>query len=101
MRLFRTLGQKSGVRNHSTLDITRLSMERYLQEIIENKNVLEGQEMPLKRFFEVKRCYNRNCCLNYSVPTYIFYKYQNNNVKHDNNVKKEDIDYFLDVACNY
>lgn len=54
MRLFRTLGQKSGVRNHSTLDITRLSMERYLQEIIENKNVLEGQEMPLKRFLKSK-----------------------------------------------
>ena len=29
------------------------------------------------------------------------YKYQNNNVKHDSNVKKEDIDYFLDVACHY
>ena len=83
--------------NRSTLDNIRLSMEQYLQEVIGNKNVLENQEKPLKQFLKSKGA-TTEVVTSITQFLHSFYKYQDNNVKHDSNVKKEDVDYFLDMA---
>ena len=83
--------------NRSTLDNIRLSMEQYLQAVIGNKNVLENQEKPLKQFLKSKGA-TTEVVTSITQFLHSFYKYQDNNVKHDSNVKKEDVDYFLDMA---
>ena len=87
----------AGGSNRSTLDNIRLSMEQYLQEVIGNKNVLENQEKPLKQFLKSKGA-TTEVVTSITQFLHSFYKYQDNNVKHDSNVKKEDVDYFLDMA---
>lgn len=87
----------AGGSNRSTLDNIRLSMEQYLQEVIGNKNVLENQEKPLKQFLKSKGA-TTEVVTSITQFLHSFYKYQDNNVKHDSNVKKEDVDYFLDIA---
>ncbi len=87
----------AGGSNRSTLDNIRLSMEQYLQEVIGNKNVLEKQEKPLKQFLKSKGA-TTEVVTSITQFLHSFYKYQDNNVKHDSNVKKEDVDYFLDMA---
>ena len=87
----------AGGSNRSTLDNIRLSMEQYLQEVIGNKNVLENQEKPLKQFLKSKGA-TTEVVTSSTQFLHSFYKYQDNNVKHDSNVKKEDVDYFLDMA---
>lgn len=87
----------AGGSNRSTLDNIRLSMEQYLQEVIGNKNVLENQEKPLKQFLKSKGA-TTEVVTSITQFLHSFYKYQDNNVKHDSNVKKEDVDYFLNMA---
>lgn len=87
----------AGGSNRTTLDNIRLSMEQYLQEVIGNKNVLENQEKPLKQFLKSKGA-TTEVVTSITQFLHSFYKYQDNNVKHDSNVKKEDVDYFLDIA---
>ncbi len=86
-----------GGSNRTTLDNIRLSMEQYLQEVIGNKNVLENQEKPLKQFLKSKGA-TTEVVTSITQFLHSFYKYQDNNVKHDSNVKKEDVNYFLDIA---
>lgn len=83
--------------NRATLDNVRLALERYLQEVLGNNNTLEHQEKPLKDFLKEKRA-TEDVRNGITTSLHNFYRYQNDHVKHDYDVKDEDVDYYINVA---
>lgn len=87
----------AGGSSRSTLDDVRLSLERYLQEVVGNKFTLEKQASSLKQYLKSKGA-TPEIITSITQSLVSFYKYQDNNVKHDSNVKDEDVGYFLNLA---
>ncbi len=83
----------------SILDDTRLALELYLQKVIGNKETLEHQTSRLKVFLKSKNA-TQEVITGITTSLNNFYRYQNDNVKHANNVKDEDIEYYINVAQN-
>lgn len=83
--------------NRATLDNIRLALERYLQEVLGNSNTLEHQEKPLKEFLKEKNA-TEDVRTGITSSLHNFYRYQNDHVKHDYDVKDEDADYYINVA---
>lgn len=83
----------------SILDDTRLALELYLQKVIGNKETLEHQTSRLKFFLKSKNA-TQEVITGITTSLNNFYRYQNDNVKHANNVKDEDVEYYINVAQN-
>lgn len=83
--------------NRATLDNVRLALERYLQEVLGNSNTLEHQEKSLKEFLKEKNA-TEDVRTGITTSLHNFYRYQNDHVKHDYDVKDEDVDYYINVA---
>lgn len=83
--------------NRATLDNVRLALERYLQEVLGNSNTLEHQEKHLKEFLKEKNA-TEDVRTGITTSLHNFYRYQNDHVKHDYDVKDEDVDYYINVA---
>lgn len=83
--------------NRATLDNVRLALERYLQEVLGNSNTLEHQEKHLKEFLKEKNA-TEDVRTGITTLLHNFYRYQNDHVKHDYDVKDEDVDYYINVA---
>lgn len=89
----------AGNSSRSKLDNVRLALELYLQDVLSNKNTLEKQIKPLKDFLMSKTAtIEVRTSITSSLTT--FYKYQDDHVKHDDNIKEEDVDYFVRMANN-
>lgn len=83
--------------NRATLDNIRLALERYLQEVLGNSNTLEHQEKSLKEFLKEKKA-TEDVRTGITTSLHNFHRYQNDHVKHDYDVKDEDVDYYINVA---
>lgn len=90
---------KSNGSSRITLDSLRLALEKFLQEILGNKAVLEKQKEHLGNFLKSKGVTPeiRNSII-MSLDT--LYHYQDNNVKHDDNVKANEVDYVANTTTN-
>lgn len=83
--------------NRETLDSIRLALEKYLQEVLGNNKPLEHQENPLKDYLKARNV-THEVQVNLTTSLHNFYKYQDNNVKHDDNIKDEEVGYFIGIA---
>lgn len=76
------------------LDNLRFSFEQLLREILNNKKSLENQKEELGKF--IKSQIQSNEISNLFWKVYDFYlKYQNENVKHSDNINKNEVEFML------
>lgn len=82
-----------------TLDDLRLALELLLQKKLNNNCTLEKQKGNLSDYLKSKKATNeiRN---NIVQSLDHLYHYQNNHVKHDNNIKDEEVDYMIEQTNN-
>ncbi|RXK81283.1 hypothetical protein [Filimonas effusa] len=91
---------KNGIYDRNALDDLRLSLEEVLKKVLGNTKSLENQRPALSEFFKTKDLSPQIANLLWTtIDSYS--KYQNENVKHNDNVKKTDLDVILDytTAC--
>lgn len=82
-----------------TLDCLRLALEKLLQELLGNKAVLEKQKSNLGNYLKSKGATAeiRNSIIN-SLDA--MYHFQDNYVKHDDNVKANEVEYIVNTTNN-
>lgn len=90
---------KSNGSPRTTLDNLRLALEKLLQEILGNNAVLEKQKNNLGSYLKNKGMTPeiRNSIIS-SLDT--LYHFQDNYVKHDDNVKANEVDYVINTTNN-
>lgn len=91
--------RKGGSDRHS-LDDVRLALERLLKEILGNDVGLEHQGTALSTFLKEKGATReiRQMMTNMLRP---YYLYQDEKVKHDDEIKDEDVDYVIGVTNRF
>ena len=82
------------------LDDLRLSLEKLLQIIFENKKSLENQQSEMGSFIKKRKASKE---LNNMFLKLIDYysKYQNTYVKHDNAVIENEIEIIIEITCSF
>lgn len=90
---------KSNGSSRNILDNLRLALEKLLQDILGNNVVLEKQKNNLGSYLKNKDVTPeiRNSIIS-SLDT--LYHFQNNYVKHDDNVKANEVDYVINTTNN-
>lgn len=90
---------KSNGSSRITLDSLRLALEKLLQDILGNESVLEKQKKPLGNFLKSKGVTPE---IRNSIITSLdaMYHFQDNYVKHDDNVKDNEVDYIANTTNN-
>lgn len=93
------LNKKSNnIFTRNLLDDLRFSFESLVKAILKNSKSLENQKSELGRFLKEKGCSGEIINL-YTDKIMDFYtKYQNNNVKHEDNCKEIDVDFILELT---
>lgn len=85
--------------NRNTLDSLRLALEKVVQEVDGDKSPLERQEKPLSNYLKNKGATPeiRKTIIN---SLHNLYRYQDDNVKHDSNIKNEDVCFLINQTNN-
>lgn len=85
--------------NRNTLDSLRLALEKFIQEIDGDNSPLEKQEKPLSNYLKARGVTSeiKNTIIN---SLHNLYRYQDDNVKHDSNIKNEDVDFWINQTNN-
>ena len=82
------------------LDDLRLSLEKLLQELLDNKKSLENQLSNIGTFIK-----NRNCSKvlsNMFIKLIDYYaKYQNTYIKHDDSVLENEVEIIFEITCSF
>lgn len=88
----------TGLHQRNQLDDLRLSLELLLKEILKNNKSLEKQKSELGDFFKQKDVSSelRNMCI---MLIDNFSNYQNNHIKHDDDVNENDFELILELFC--
>lgn len=79
-----------GIYDRNTLDDMRLSLEQLLKSILKNDKPLEKQEIPLAQYLESHGTAKEICNMFHTVLN-LLAKYQNNHVKHKEDIAKNDM----------
>ena len=84
----------TGNQNRNCLDDFRLSLELFLKELLSNDKSLENQKKELGSYLEKKglSTENRDCII---MTLNQYTKYQNEHVKHSNNISENDLRYIV------
>lgn len=85
--------------SRNCLDDLRLCLETFLKEKLKNKKSLENQFIALGQYLKSKNENNDIAELLRKVLDF-YSKYQNENVKHNDNAKKRDINFILKLTAN-
>lgn len=82
-----------------SLDSLRLALEVYLKELLGNNCPLEKQQTPLSNFL---KAHNATPGVKNTIIDNLrnLYKYNDDNVKHNDKVKKEDVDFIVKTIDN-
>lgn len=85
--------------NRNTLDSLRLALEKLLQDIVGNNATLEKQRTPLSDYLKSKGVTPeiKNTIIN-SLDN--LWRYQDNHVKHDCNIKEEEVCFVVNLTNN-
>ncbi len=85
---------KSGIYYRNALDDLRLALEKLLKEVLNVQTGLEKMDKPLLVYLKSRGA--ATGVANSIVQSLRFlYHYQNNHVKHDNNINEKDMDYII------
>lgn len=85
---------RNGKDYRNALDDMRLALEKLLKEVLDVNTGLEKMEIPLSKYLKSKETSTE---IRNSVVQSLkyLYHYQNNHVKHDNNVNEDDVEYVI------
>lgn len=82
------------------LDDLRLSLEKFLQELLQNGKSLENQQNSLGEFIKQKNCSKELSNMFLKLVDY-YAKYQNSYVKHDDAVVDNEIEIIFEITCSF
>lgn len=85
--------------SRNCLDDLRLCLEIFLKEKLKNKKSLENQVAALGQYLKTKGENNQVTELLHKVLDF-YSKFQNENVKHNDNVKKRDVNFILKLTSS-
>lgn len=88
---------KSGKYERNMLDDIRLTLELLLKDILKNNKSLENQLSYLGDFLQ-KNSVSKELCNKAIKDVDYFNCYQNNHIKHNDIIEKNDIEYAIDIA---
>ena len=91
---------RNGVDSRNSLDDLRLSLEILLKQILGNHKTLENQLSDIGKYQKQKGLSTEISNMFNKLLDY-YGKYQNNNVKHANNVTTKEIDFILDITSTF
>lgn len=89
---------KKGIYKRNILDDMRLSLELFLKEFLNNEKSLENQISEIGKFIKE---HNSSCEFTNMFQKLLEYysRYQNDHVKHDDNIKSSDIDFIINLTA--
>ena len=82
------------------LDDLRLSLEILLKEILQNNKSLENQLTEIGRYQKERGATSETTNMFRKLIEY-FAKYQNNYVKHDDKIPKNEIEFIIDLTTTF
>jgi len=91
---------ENGIYQRNLLDDLRLSLEKLLQDILQNKKSLENQLSEIGAFIKARN--GSKELTNMFVKLIDYYsKYQNTYVKHDDAIIESEVEIILEMTCSF
>jgi hypothetical protein len=86
--------------HRNLLDDLRLSLEKFLQELLENKKAIEKQQQSLGDFIKKRNCSKELNNMFLKLVDY-YATYQNTYIKHDDAVVESEIEIIFEMTCSF
>ena len=90
---------QSKIDSRNLLDNLRLSLEKLLQAMFDNKKSLENQMKNLENFIINERQCPRELSNMFMTLLDYYSKYQNSHVKHDDAVVEKEVEFVFEITC--
>lgn len=91
---------KLGVFERNTIDNLRLTLELIVKQLLSNEKSLENNEKDIYKILESKKCSKEFINMFNKLLDY-YIKYNNDNVKHDLNINKNEIEFIFEITYSF